>query len=114
MTLKNRPASSYFIEIEPKMLDANWTGELEVNIITSQDNPLPEESRAHMLHLCQLVASTVALMERRPALADELEDFLNEEDAYIESQKKRYITTSTEDNVITLNFPKETKHWPYP
>ena len=49
-------------------------------------------------------------MERRPALADELEDFLNEEDAYVESQKKRYITTSTEDNVITLNFPKETKH----
>ena len=67
MTLEHKPNSSYFIEIQPKMLDANWTGELDVNIITSSENPLPEESKAHMLHLCQLVASTVALMERRYA-----------------------------------------------
>ena len=60
MTLEHKPNSSYFIEIQPKMSDANWTGELEVNIITSSENPLPEESKAHMLHLCQLVASTVA------------------------------------------------------
>ena len=111
MILENRPASSYFIEIQPRMLDSDWTGELEVNIITSRDNPLPEESRAHMLHLCQLVASTVALMEKRPALIDELEDFLSEEDSYVETLNKKSVSTSVDDNIITLNFNKETKHW---
>tara|TARA_R110002020_G_scaffold63865_4_gene170083 strand:+ start:381 stop:713 length:333 start_codon:yes stop_codon:yes gene_type:complete len=110
MTLEHKPNSSYFIEIQPKMSDANWTGELEVNIITSSENPLPEESKAHMLHLCQLVASTVALMERRPALADELEEFLNEEELYCTEQNKKTVTTTVNDNVITLNFNKETKH----
>jgi|TARA_R100000951_G_C2648216_1_gene183345 hypothetical protein len=110
MTLQHRPSSSYFIEIQPKMLDSDWTGELEVNIITSQNNPLPEESRAHMLHLCQLVASTVALMERRPALIDELEDFLGEEETYYKEQDKKKVTTTVKDNVITLKFNKETKH----
>jgi len=63
-----------------------------------------------MLHLCQLVASTVALMEKRPALIDELEDFLSEEDSYVETLNKKSVSTSVDDNVITLNFNKETKH----
>jgi|TARA_R110000796_G_scaffold17378_1_gene53545 hypothetical protein len=110
MTIKNRPPISYFIELQPRVKGNEWNGELEVNIITSSDNPLPEESRAHLLHLCQLVASTVALMEKRPALIDELEDFLEEEEEYHEKISKNIVTTSTEDNVITLNFNKGTKH----
>jgi len=110
MTLENKPNSSYFIEIQPKMLNSEWTGELEVNIITSNDNPLSQESKAHMLHLCQLVASTVALMEKRPELADELEDFLGEEETYYKQQNKKAVTTTVKDNIITLNFNKGTKH----
>jgi|TARA_R110000803_G_scaffold61835_1_gene121840 hypothetical protein len=112
MPLKNRPPTSFFIEIQPKMTDeSTWAGELEVNIITSHDNPMKEDSKAHMLHLCQLVASTVALMEKRPALVDELEDFLEEEEEYyVKNASTKKVTTEVEGNVIKLNFGKGTRH----
>jgi len=62
--------ASCFIELSPELDDKNaWTGGLVLNILTSKDSPLDDDSRSHLINLCQLVASTVALMEEDPALA---------------------------------------------
>ena len=62
---------------------------------------MPEESQSSLLHLSQLVASTVALMEVDTDLVDKLENFLQEPEERTEITK--------EGNVINLNFKTKTK-----
>tara|TARA_X000001388_G_C2224131_1_gene120451 strand:- start:845 stop:1162 length:318 start_codon:yes stop_codon:yes gene_type:complete len=89
--------ASCFIELSPELDELDtWTGGLILNILTSKDSPLDTDSKAHLLNLCQLVASTVALMEEDPALAIRLDKFVNGK------PKDKNITKK--DNVIHYNF----------
>jgi len=80
-----------------------WTGEVELNIIASQKSNLDEESNRSLLHLSQLVAASMALMEKDPSLYTRLEDFVSEPD----DEVKPKVTTSIEGNVVSLNFNRE-------
>jgi len=59
------------------------------------------------LHLSQLVASTVALMELDPKLTLRLEEFVNEAEEEIREKNKPKVTKSVEGNIISLNFEKK-------
>jgi len=90
--------SAFYIELLPELdNDNNWQGGLQVNIITSKDNPMPVESRRDLTHLSQLVASSIAFMEKNVDYADKLEEFLKE------PEEKPVI----EGNVIHFNFKTE-------
>jgi len=105
-----RPECCY-IELQPNLTkDNKWTGQVEVNILTSRNNPMDTESRNDLLHLCQLTASTVALMEQDYELADRLEEFVNEKDEYtLDYDNKKVDIVHGEDNIVHLSFTKETK-----
>jgi len=104
--LESRNLNSCFIELNPKCEKNYWTGELEVNIIASERSTLDKESKDSLLHLSQLVASTVALMEQDPNLTIRLEEFVNEAEEEIREKNKPKVTKSVEGNVISLNFNK--------
>jgi len=105
--LEKRNQNSCFIELNP-ICDKNyWTGELEVNIIASENSDLDKESKESLLHLSQLVASTVALMELDPKLTLRLEEFVNEAEEEIREKNKPKVTKSVEGNIISLNFEKK-------
>ena len=78
--IDNRNPNSCFIEFVPKSEGSYWNGEVELNIIASNESKLDDESKSSLLHLCQLVASTVALMEKDPTLVARLEDFVYGDD----------------------------------
>ena len=105
--IDRRDPNSCFIELVPKCEGSYWTGEIEVNIIASAHNKLDEESKASLIHLSQLVASTVALMERDPDLTLRLEHFIAEAEGDAKDKIKPIVTTSIEDNIISLNFKKD-------
>tara|TARA_R110002096_G_scaffold153338_1_gene317114 strand:+ start:261 stop:581 length:321 start_codon:yes stop_codon:yes gene_type:complete len=105
--IDRRDPNSCFIEIVPKCEESYWTGEVEVNIIASARNKMDEESKASLIHLAQLVASTVALMERDPDLTLRLEHFIAEAEGDAKDKIKPIVTTSIEDNIISLNFKKD-------
>ena len=87
--------SAFYIELLPDLdEDNNWVGGLQVNIISSKDNPMPVNSKRDLLHLSQLVASSVAFMEKNAEYADKLEDFIKEPEEHIKQ----------EGNVIHFNF----------
>jgi len=104
--LDKRNPNSCFIELNPMCEKSYWTGELEVNIIASEKSDLDKESRESLLHLSQLVASTIALMERDPNLTLRLENFLNEEDEEIRKQNKSNVTKKIDGNIISLSFER--------
>jgi len=105
-----RPECCY-IELQPFLTkDKKWTGQVEVNILTSQNNPLSAEDRNELIHLCQLTASTVALMEIDFDLADRLEEFVNEHDNYVpKCDKKGVDIKQGEGNIVHLSFKTDTK-----
>ena len=106
MNFSNKNPASCFIELEPDLYkDGSWSGGLKINILTSKDNPMPEESVKSLLHLSQLVASTVALMEQDNQLADKLEKFIVEP----EEKENKLEVVSREGNVINLNFKTTTQ-----
>ena len=99
---KKNPASCY-VELSPNVdVKGFWTGELSVNILTLSDNPLVKESKESLLHLCQLVASTVALMEEDKDFADRLENFIKEDEHIYNKPTDRI--QSIDENVIKLEF----------
>ena len=111
MFKKNRNPAACFIELVPFIEgEDHWNGEVEVNIITDSDNPLNDESYSSLVHLCQLVASTVALMERDPTLVEKLEDFVSETEANLKKVNKPTVIKKVEGNVVSISFQKETKH----
>tara|TARA_R100000734_G_C3301987_1_gene92559 strand:- start:807 stop:1127 length:321 start_codon:yes stop_codon:yes gene_type:complete len=105
--LDRRNPNSCFIELNPKCDKSYWTGELEVNIIASEHSSLDKESKESLLHLSQLVASTVALMEQDPNLTARLERFVNEAEEFIKEKSKPKVYT--EGNIIRLDFNKDKK-----
>jgi len=105
--LDRRNPNSCFIELNPKCDKSYWTGELEVNIIASEHSSLDKESKESLLHLSQLVASTVALMEQDPNLTARLESFINEAEEFEKEKSKPKV--HTEGNIIRLDFNKDKK-----
>ncbi len=103
--LETRNPNSCFIELLPKCEGNYWTGEVELNIIASQKSNLDDESRSSLLHLSQLVAASMALMEKDPSLYTRLDEFVSEPD----DEAKPKVTTSIEGNVVSLNFTSEKK-----
>ena len=91
----NKSPAAFYIELLPDLdEDNNWVGGLQVNIISSKDNPMPMNSKRDLTHLSQLVASSIAFMERNVEYADRLEEFIKE------PEEKKVV----KDNIIHFNF----------
>ena len=100
----NKNPASCFIELEPELYDdGSWTGALRILILTSQNNPMPESSKESLLHLAQLVSSTVALMEKDEDLANRLENFI------AEPEENSLEVVSKDGNIINLYFKTKTR-----
>jgi hypothetical protein len=65
-----------------------------------KDNPLDKRSQHDLMHLGQLVASSLPLMEKEKGLLGKLEMCLEE-------QNKRFTYPENKDNVIHVDFKKE-------
>ena len=101
---------SFCIQLKPVVdEDFVWTGELEVSIITDEHNPLERESYLHMKHLSDIVACSVAYMEKNPHMIKEIEKFIeepDEDDLNIDFEPE---IEYTESNIVKLNFKSRTK-----
>ncbi len=97
--ITDKHPAAFYIELIPELdKENNWQGGLQVNIISSKDNPMPVESRRDLTHLSQLVASSIAFMEKNVDYADKLEQFIKE------PEEKPVVK---EGNVIHFNFKTE-------
>ena len=105
--VKKFKPDTVYIEITPKIFDDDncWTGEVVVNILMDKKSSLDERSQLDLMHLAQMTAASLGLMERDKDLVDKLEKFVNQQ---MEEEKKKIIS-NTKDNVIYLNFEQRNK-----
>jgi hypothetical protein len=97
MIYKRNPNAVY-LELVPQTEGSYWTGEVTLNIIGDPDSRLDEESRASLLHLAQLVASSVPIMDLDPTLLNKMENFL---ESFV---KEKFVKRDNNSNVIYINF----------
>lgn len=103
---------TFSINLIPKLDEKNsWTGELQVVIVTDQDNPLDSESYNSMMHLSQLVACSVAYMEQNPKVIFDIEEFIDtaDEDEEEAEETRPLKVTNVTDNIISIDFGTKTK-----
>ena len=81
-------------------------------IITSPHNDLCDDDYYQVMHICKMISSVIPLMEKDVKLRDTVNDYVVNK---LDSDFKDGITNSSkveniEDNVIRINFKKETQH----
>ena len=86
--------------LDPK---GEWTGELLVGLVTSQDNTLSDDDYFHMMQLGSMLCASVPLMEENVKFRDMLYKYAKN---VLEEEKKQKKSKVTErkDNVIKVNF----------
>ena len=102
--------TSFYIQLKPTV-DENyeWTGDLEVNIVTDKNNPIDKKSFMSMMSLSEIVACSVAYMEEYPELIEEIENFMDGPTFEKMNKDNKPTVEYTDDNVIKLSFNSKTK-----
>jgi|TARA_B100000073_G_C23723905_1_gene568588 hypothetical protein len=96
----------FYIQLVPDLdKNKNWLGTLQVNIVTSNVNPIDDDGYNQIFHLCQLISSVVPYMDDNPDIIAELEKYMKVEQKSNKSTKK---IVSKQGNVINLNFKSKT------
>ena len=99
----------FYIQITPNLdKDKNWLGTIEVNIVTSNSNPIDDDGYNQIFHLCQMIASVVPYMEDNPGVIPELEKYMEIENKSDKSNKAKLEIVGKDGNVINLNFNSKT------
>ncbi len=105
MIYRKKPNAIY-IELDPKVDGSYWTGEVVLNIIAHPDSKLDAESRASLMHLTQLVASSVPIMDLDPTILTKLENFL---ESFV---KSKFVTKEENSNIIHIDFKTKKRNNP--
>tara|TARA_R100001510_G_C7499182_1_gene103592 strand:- start:186 stop:527 length:342 start_codon:yes stop_codon:yes gene_type:complete len=109
---KTRP-EDFTIRVRPLIdKDKNWTGEIDVVIITQPHNALSDDDYYQIMHICKMISSVIPLMEKDVKLRDTVNDYVvNKLDKdYTHDITKDSKIEKIEDNIIRINFRPETKH----
>ncbi len=109
--IKQIKKEDFVISVRPT-LDSkrNWTGEVDLSIITSVDNPLTDDDYYGLLSFCKVVCSSVPVMEEDEYVRDKLEDKAAIfDDVVVTPKKKKAKIVDKHDNVVVLSFDADTE-----
>lgn len=108
MNVKYNP-EDFIIVLKPHV-DKNcvWTGDVSVNIVTSDKNQLDDEDYYGMMHFARLVCGSIPAMDKNNSFRTECE---KEANLYLPNDDKcvNDKITKVDGNVITLNFKSKTE-----
>jgi hypothetical protein len=108
--------NDFLIRIRPQSDETNeWTGEIDVAIITNDDKNMSDDDYYQILHLTKMVACTIPLMETHEDIRDTVhnfvmdyeEDNITEQDIPVDNDRGKVL--EVDDNVVTLSFGSKTK-----
>ena len=101
----------FIIGIRPTLDKDNvWTGEINMNIVTSKDNPLDDDDYYSLLAFCKVICSSVPVMDEDDYVRNKLEEkaakFADEVE-YPKNKKGKVV--DKQGNVVVLSFDAETE-----
>ena len=78
----------FLIQVKPMLNPAKkWTGEVDVSVVSSKENPLNDEDYYGVLEFCRIICASIPMMEKDASLRTKAVDYLKQQDE-IEMQKE--------------------------
>tara|TARA_R100001440_G_scaffold64706_2_gene85372 strand:- start:662 stop:1015 length:354 start_codon:yes stop_codon:yes gene_type:complete len=104
----------FVIRVRPSIDGEEWTGEIDISIISQGDNPLNDESYGQVMHFCKMMCATVPIMEQDEAIRNMVHSYVmevveNDTIVFDEDEDEGLIVTKEDGNVVHLNFGSKTK-----
>ena len=104
----------FVIRVRPSLDGEEWTGEIDISIISQPGNPLNDESYGQVMHFCKMMCATVPIMEADETIRNLVHTYVmevvdNEFYADVEEDDSGVIVTKEDGNVIHLSFGSSTK-----
>ena len=99
----------FLIQVKPMLNPAKkWTGEVDVSVVSSKENPMNDEDYYGVLEFCRIICASIPMMEKDESLRTKAVDYLKQQDK-IEIQKEKPKIIDKHDNVIVVSFDKKDK-----
>ena len=110
-TLDSINPEDFIIQVKPMLNPAKrWTGEVDVSVVSSKENPLNDDDYYGVLEFCRVMCATVPLMEKDDDLRNKAIEWIEKEDKmHHKNNSKKGKVVDKHDNVVVLSFDSETK-----
>jgi len=103
----------FVIRVRPTEINGEWTGEIDISIISQANNPLDDEGYTQLMHFCKMMCATIPLMEANQELRELVHTYVMEvvdrEDEDMLEDDEGVIITKEDGNVVHLSFGSKTK-----
>ena len=97
-------ADDYIVKLSPfKDSNGNWTGELLVGTVVTEDNLMSDEDHYNLMNITKMVCAAVPGMEEDEYIRNMLTSIAERVEAEEKEPEKPKIQ-SVEENVISVNF----------
>ena len=84
----------FVIRVRPTVSGEDWTGEIDISIISGAENPLNDENYTQLMHFCKMMCATVPIMEQDDAIRNLVHTYV--------------VEVVDDGNVVHLNFNSKT------
>ena len=91
-------------QLDPRRL---WTGQVDVTIMSSHENPLNDEDFYSLMSFCRTICSSIPVMEEDDYVRDKLEAKADEYENRNSNEKAKVV--DNDDNVVYLSFNTDTE-----
>ena len=103
----------FVIRVRPSLNGDDWTGEIDISIISQASNPLNDEGYNQVMHFCKMMCATVPIMEQDETIRNLVHTYVMEvvdrETTVAVEEEDELVITKEDGNVVHLNFGSKTK-----
>ena len=100
-SLINFNPNDFVIRISPDVDDnGDWTGDLTVGMLTTDDNTMKAEDFAHLKVLTDMLIAAIPLMEQDPEVRRKLFKIVDT----IDNEEEKPLIAERDGNVVKVNF----------
>tara|TARA_R100000951_G_scaffold28186_1_gene24181 strand:+ start:792 stop:1160 length:369 start_codon:yes stop_codon:yes gene_type:complete len=104
----------YLIRVRPFPNDeGGWSGEVDISIIASPDNPLEDDDYYQLMHFCKMMCATIPIMEESEEIRNIVHEYVmqvldTEMDIDVELEEEAGVEKTYDGNVVHLHFNTKT------
>ena len=95
--------NDYIIRLSPFVdEEGNWTGELMVGTISTEDNVMNDTDHYQLMHLTQMVCASIPAMEENEDFRELLTEIVDDTVSGIKEEESKI--TGVDENIISVKF----------
>ena len=103
----------FVIRVRPSLNGDDWTGEIDISIISQANTPLNDAGYNQVMHFCKMMCATVPIMEQDETIRNLVHTYVMEivdkETTVVVEEEDELVITKEDGNVVHLNFGSKTK-----